>query len=55
MAPTVYLGGALKAAFRVVRACRVDVEIDALDAAMRLVVAVAGMPRSVAEAEDRHR
>src|SRR6266702_3979264 len=42
-------GGALKAAFRVVRACRIDVEIDDLDAALRLVVAVAGIPRSIAE------
>jgi hypothetical protein len=40
---------ALKVAFWVVRACRVDVEIVDLDAALRLVVMVAGMPRSIAQ------
>ena len=41
---------ALKAAFRVVRACRVDVEIDHIDAALRLVVAVASVPRPISQA-----
>jgi hypothetical protein len=39
----------LKASFWVVGACRVDVEIDDFDTVLRLVVAVAGMPRSIAE------
>jgi len=43
------IGGNLKAAFRVVWAYRIDVEIDDLDAALGLAVAVSGMPRSVAE------
>jgi hypothetical protein len=41
--------GSSKVAFRVVGARRVDVEIDDLHAALRLLVAVAGMPRSIAE------
>jgi len=39
-----------EAAFWVVRACRVDVEIDDIDTALRLVVAIAGVPRSIAQA-----
>ena len=38
----------LKATFWVVRARRVDVDIDDIDAAFRLVEAVAGVPRSIA-------
>jgi hypothetical protein len=39
----------IKAAFRFVWADRIYVEIDDLDAALVLAVAVSGMPRSVAE------
>jgi hypothetical protein len=40
----------LEAAFWVVRACRVDVEIDDIDAALRLVMAISGVPRPIAQA-----
>jgi hypothetical protein len=39
-----------KAAFWVVRARRVDVEIDDIDTALRLAVAIASVPRSIAQA-----
>ena len=41
----------LKASSWVVGACRVDVEIDDFDTILRLVVAVTGMPRSIAETD----
>jgi hypothetical protein len=44
------LAATLKAALWIVWACRVDVEIDDIDAALRLVVAIAGVPRSIAQA-----
>jgi hypothetical protein len=45
----VALRGPLEAALWVVRACRVDIEVNDLDAALRLIVTVAGTPRSIAE------
>jgi hypothetical protein len=43
------MGSRSQAAFWVVGACRVDVDIDDLDAALALGMAVAGVPRPVAE------
>src|SRR5439155_1983760 len=43
--------GSSKAASWLVGARRVDVEIDDFDAVLRLVVAVTGMPRSVAQTD----
>lgn len=40
----------LEAAFWVVRAGRVDVEIDDIDAALRLVMGISGVPRPIAQA-----